>query len=100
MSTDSIKLPDFLPDDTTVYEGAEVHNPFTKDGIELTSLERTIYHAILKAESTAQKMDRKFIQTMDPNDANPDAVKYWEIVRNGSAWFKENNAKAYMVLID
>ena len=98
--SETIKLPDFLPSDTTIYDSGETHNQYTGEGIELTSLERTIYHAIIKAESTAHKLDAKYVKTLNPDDANPDAVKYWEIVRKGTDWFKSNNAKAYMVLID
>lgn len=96
----TIKLPDFLPSDTRIMYSGIVVNQFSGQKYELTSLERTVYHAILKHEKIAQQMDRKYIETMNPDDANPNAVRHWEIVRNGSAWFKENNAKAYMVLID
>jgi len=31
---------------------------------------------------------------------DPGISKHWDIVRNHLDWFRKNNAKAYMVLLD
>ena len=81
-------------------ESEYVKNPYTGEGIELNPLEVAIYDLTMGANHIAEMMDKKFTQTMNPDYLNPNAQKYWEIVRNGISWFRQNNAKAYMVLLD
>jgi hypothetical protein len=81
-------------------ENEIVSNPFTKKSIELNPLEVAIYDFTIGSNMIAEQIDSKFNKTLNPNDLNPNAQPLWENVRNGNGWFRINNPKAYMVLLD
>ena len=58
--------------------GATCSNPFTGQKVELNNVELSLYDLIKGAEALGQ----------------------WKIVEDIVDWFKRNNAKAYMVLLD
>tara|TARA_R100000700_G_C3042625_1_gene65848 strand:+ start:109 stop:348 length:240 start_codon:yes stop_codon:yes gene_type:complete len=66
-------------------------NRFTGESIELTKEE-------------AQKHDEIFyfevLATFEDKTLGTGASKYWQEMRNRLDWFRKNNAKAYMVLLD
>ena len=61
-------------------------NPYSGQSIDLTIEEFTRYQIIKQAEQNA-----------DPNNGDD---PMWDAVRGGLDWFREHNAKAYMVLLD
>ena len=70
----------------------ERKNRFTGESVQLT-LEETIKHnQIFENEMLATLEDK----TLD----GPGCSKHWDIVRKNLNWFREHNAKAYMVLLD
>jgi len=81
-------------------ENEVVKNPFTGESIELNPLEVAIYDFTMGSNMVAEQLDRRFTKTANPNDLNPNAQKHWEDVRRGIGWFRVNNPKAYMVLLD
>ena len=67
-------------------------NRFSGESIQLT-LEETIKHdQIFENEMLATLEDK----TLD----GPGCSKHWDIVRKNLNWFRQHNAKAYMVLLD
>ena len=67
-------------------------NRFTGQTIELTEEEANRHDAIFYHEALA---------TQEDNDMDdPGISKHWDIVRNHLDWFRKNNAKAYMLLLD
>ena len=66
-------------------------NRFTGESIELTKEEAFKHDAIFIAEGMATLEDKRL---------GYGASKHWEIVRKNLDWFRKNNAKAYMVLLD
>ena len=72
------KLPKGFEGMMLYEKGGVVANPFTNKKAELNNIELSIYEAIKGAEMFEQ----------------------WNIVENGIDWFKRNNAKAYMTLLD
>ena len=75
-------------------EGTIVQNPFSGESYELNALELSIYDFIIGANLVLEDAyDRQ---------ANP-SKKLQKITKDlykGLDWFRENNAKAYMVLLD
>tara|TARA_R100001463_G_scaffold55556_8_gene107181 strand:- start:4607 stop:4843 length:237 start_codon:yes stop_codon:yes gene_type:complete len=64
----------------------DVRNPFSGESYKLSPVEEAVYRKIMRA------------QLKSPNYfLDPDAQK---VVRKGLDWFKWNNAKAYMKLLD
>ena len=61
-------------------------NPFSGKSIMLTQQESDTYNGIMIAQVQADEKDGD-----DP---------LWQVVRDGLDWFRKNNAKAYMVLLD
>tara|TARA_R110000796_G_scaffold18365_4_gene55618 strand:+ start:240 stop:482 length:243 start_codon:yes stop_codon:yes gene_type:complete len=61
-------------------------NPFSGESIMLTQQESDTYNGIMIAQVQADEKDGD-----DP---------LWQVVRDGLDWFRKNNAKAYMVLLD
>ena len=61
-------------------------NPFSGESIMLTQQELDTYNGIMIAQAQADEKDGD-----DP---------LWQVVRDGLDWFRKNNAKAYMVLLD
>ena len=67
-------------------EGGTVQNRFSGDEIELTAEELSMYDFIMGATMMME-------MGMHHDNMNTDLKK-------GFDWFRENNAKAYMVLLD
>jgi len=79
------KLPKWF--DGELYEkGDKVRNPFSDDEYELNAEELSMYDFVIGAQMILEMgmTDQKIITDL----------------RNGLDWFKENNSKAYMVLLD
>jgi hypothetical protein len=71
------KMPKWF--DGTVYSsGGTVSNPFTGESAELTAEELSMYDLIMGAQMLQQ----------------------WDIMEKGLSWFRRNNGKAYMILLD
>ena len=67
-------------------------NRFTGESIELTKEEAEKYDAIIHNELAA---------TMEDEDRDDVGISsFWDLVRRDLDWFRKNNAKAYMVLLD
>ena len=66
-------------------------NRFTGESIELTKEEAEKHDAIFVNEALATLEDKYKVYG---------ASKHWDIVRKNLDWFRRNNAKAYMVLLD
>jgi len=62
-----------------------IRNPFSGQSYKLTGVEESVYAVIMGS------------QMFPGYEKNPELIKG---VRNGLDWFRENNAKAYMVLLD
>jgi len=58
--------------------GDVVTNNFTGESIELTAEEVSMYDLIMGAQMLRQ----------------------WDIMEKGLSWFRRNNSKAYMILLD
>ena len=70
----------------------ERKNRFTGESIMLTKEEANKHDAIFINELAA---------TIEDKEAGVDGTsKLWEKVRSNLDWFREHNAKAYMVLLD
>tara|TARA_R100000908_G_C3630605_1_gene71652 strand:+ start:79 stop:333 length:255 start_codon:yes stop_codon:yes gene_type:complete len=67
-------------------EGATVKNRFSGEEAELTATELSIYDFIMGAT-----------MMVEMGMSNPNTVKS---LRKGLEWFRENNSKAYMTLLD
>jgi len=81
------KLPDWFTG--TLYdEGDEVTNPFSGETITLTSNELSMYDLVKGAE---------MVIAMGVALDNDECI---EIIKEGVKWFKENNPKAYKILLD
>ena len=66
-------------------------NRFTGESIELTKEEAEKHDAIFVNEALA---------TLEDKDLGYGGSKLWDKVRKNLNWFRKNNAKAYMVLLD
>ena len=92
MKTKTQKLPKWF--DGTIYnKGEEVINPFSGDSYELNNLELSMYDFIMGAQ-----MIFGIHQETQPN--KPISKKLIKDFENGLYWFRTNNAKAYMILLD
>ena len=70
----------------------ERKNRFNGESVMLTKEEARIHDKIFIDELAA---------TIEDKEAGIDGTsKLWEKVRKGLDWFRRNNAKAYMVLLD
>ena len=69
----------------------ERKNRFTGESIQLT-LEEAIKHD--------QIFENEMLATLDDKTAGEGVSKHWDIVRKNLNWFRQHNAKAYMVLLD
>ena len=72
------KIPKSCEDMLIYNNGASCSNPNTGEKAELNNIELSLYDLIKGAEALGQ----------------------WKIVQDGVDWFRRNNAKAYMVLLD
>ena len=75
-------------------EGAVVTNPFSREEYELNNVELSVYDFVTGANRTLEMLYDKGVE---PSDKTRELL---ENLYKGLDWFKENNAKAYMVLLD
>ena len=81
--------------DGTVYqEGTTVRNPFSGETYKLNALELSVYDFIIGANIF---LEQAFENKVEPNDKTE---KITRDLYKGLDWFRSNNAKAYMVLLD
>ena len=81
--------------DGVVYqEGTTVRNPFSGEEYKLNALEHSIYDFIIGANIF---LEQAFENKVEPNDKTE---KITRDLYKGLDWFRSNNAKAYMVLLD
>ncbi len=66
-------------------------NRFNGESVMLTKEEARRHDCIFLAEVMA---------TLDDKKVGHGASKHWDIMREHLNWFRENNAEAYMVLLD
>ena len=66
-------------------------NRFTGESIELTKEEAEKHDKIFYYEALA---------TLEDKELGTGGSKLWDKVRKHLNWFRKNNAKAYMVLLD
>ena len=71
-------------------EGAVVRNRFSGEEIELNAMELSMYDLTMGASILSEQEDTIW-------GGNPEVIKD---LRRGLDWFRKNNAKAYMVLLD
>ena len=69
----------------------ERKNRFNGESVMLTKEEARRHDCIFLAEIMATLEDKKL---------GEGASKHWDIMRKHLDWFRKNNAKAYMVLLD
>ena len=69
-------------------EGDFVQNRFTGESIMLNNIELSMYDFVMGATMTSE---------LGMSTVNDNIVKD---LRKGLSWFRQNNAKAYMVLLD
>ena len=69
----------------------ERRNRFNGESIMLTKQEAAIHDKIFIDEIAA---------TIEDKTLGQGASKHWEKMRKGLDWFRQHNAKAYMVLLD
>ena len=78
------KLPKWFKG--TIYDkGDTVTNPFSGEEYKLTNLELSMYDFVQGCAMLPSSM------------LNDDVIKNWQ---DGLSWFRQTNAKAYMVLLD
>ena len=70
-------------------EGAVVRNRFSGEEYELNNVELSMYDFVMGASV--------MIEMAGPWEGDPKTIKD---LRRGLDWFRMNNAKAYMVLLD
>ena len=70
-------------------EGAEVTNRFGGDSCYLNNIELSMYDFVMGASI--------LVEMTGPWEGDPKTIKE---LRKGLDWFRKNNAKAYMVLLD
>jgi hypothetical protein len=75
----------------TIHRTEERRNRFNGESIMLTKQEASRHDAIFLAEIMA---------TVEDKQLGTGASKHWETMRKHLDWFKQHNAKAYMVLLD
>lgn len=89
-----MKLPKFtsrFSGQLRIYdEGDLVTNPFSGEEYELNAEELSVYDYILGLQYL---IDRAGV-------FNPMSAEFQKDLRKGLDWFRENNAEAYMVLLD
>ena len=86
------KLPKWF--NGTIYDkGDTVTNPFSGDTYKLTNLELSMYDFIMGAQMLFAVHQEK-----QPN--KPISDKLINDFEKALSWFRKNNGKAYMVLLD
>jgi len=76
---------------TNIERTEERKNRFTGESIKLTKEEAIKHDQIFMAEVVATLEDKTLGHGMS---------KHWDTMRKHLDWFRQNNAKAYMVLLD
>lgn len=84
------KLPEWFKGEH-YSEGGSVTNPFSGESYELTAIELSMYDFIKGAEYAIQIKGGPF---------SKDSAGIQKLMIKGLDWFRETNAKAYMVLFD
>ena len=78
-----------------VYDkGTTVTNPFSGETYKLNALELSIYDFVIGANRV---LEEAYDKQEEPNDR---MRKIYDDLHLGLDWFKEHNAKAYMILLD
>ena len=85
MSTTKQKLPDWFNGEL-YEEGDVVKNPYSGESIELNNVELSMYDFCMGATFVVEMGSR--------------SEKLIKELQDGLYWFRKNNAKAYMVLLD
>ena len=85
-----IDLSHMIPDMTTERK-FERKNRFNGESVMLTKEEARRHDCIFLAETMATLEDKRL---------GTGNSKHWDIMREHLNWFREHNAKAYMVLLD
>ena len=75
-------------------EGTTVRNPFSGETYKLNALELSIYDFVIGANIF---LEQAFENKVEPNDKTE---KITRDLYKGLDWFRSNNVKAYMVLLD
>ena len=89
MSTKEVKLPSWF--NGVLYEsGDEVRNPYSGETYELNNVELSMYDFVMGASITLESG----VPVVEDRD------KLILDLQKGLDWFKQHNAKAYMVLLD
>ena len=86
MSTIKQKLPDWFNGEL-YKEGDVVENPYSGESIELNNIELSMYDFVMGAT---------FVVEMGASRSE----KLIKELQDGLYWFRVNNPKAYMVLLD
>ena len=76
---------------TNIERTEERKNRFTGESIMLTKEEATKHDAIFLCEVMA---------TLEDKELGTGGSKIWNTMREHLDWFRQHNAKAYMVLLD
>ena len=76
---------------TNIERTEERKNRFNGESIMLTKEEATKHDAIFLCELMA---------TLEDKELGTGGSKHWETMRKLLHWFRQHNAKAYMVLLD
>ena len=80
----------------TIYKkGTTVQNPFSGEKYKLNALELSVYDFVVGANQVLEAIFE--INNGEPNKKTKDLIRD---LHKGLDWFKEHNAKAYMVLLD
>ena len=80
-----------------VYQkGTTVQNPFSGETYKLNALELSIYDFVVGANQVLEAVF-EINNEEERNEATKDLIRD---LHRGLDWFKEHNAKAYMVLLD
>ena len=85
MSITKQKLPDWFNGEL-YEEGDTVTNPYSGESIELNNVELSMYDFVMGATFVVEMGSR--------------SEKLIKELQDGLYWFRKNNAKAYMVLLD
>ena len=75
----------------TTEKTEERKNRFNGESVMLTKEEARRHDCIFLAEVMA---------TLEDRTLGTGASKHWDTMRDGLDWFRQHNAKAYMVLLD
>ena len=87
MKKQSTKLPAWF-EGMQYDEGDTVKNPFSGEEYELNATELSMYDFVVGSQ---------YVMEMMPRTMTPKAIKDFQ---KGLDWFRSNNPRAYMVLLD